>query len=303
MHRVIPVVVLCLALWPGPPPEASELDALEAPVRLYPEPRSYLLLPLGGDRTHFRYTPGSLDRAANLQQRLEVLAHTFERWTDQPFAVKVFVLSRREWEEARIDVRYGIPVRVGARGIAAPSRGDPDTVQLWSELLGGRMPTVMGTPVLGTPQELASMVVADKLVQLQAGQILVDNLGLQGDEPWVGSVVAHLAALSVALRIGMDRPGELEGLYRQLLSRHPPKTFSLRDYGPGLSLRNWLYFQAQFHFAARTIFDKAGKDSLKKTLKLRNKGGGTLPADRLTHKYKQLDEYLKANFSVVSFRR
>lgn len=305
MHRLFLLILpaLLLALTATPPTEASPSGARKAPIQLYPEPASFLLLRLGGERAFFHYTPGSLDRAANLQARLEVVARTFERWTDERLEVAVFVLNRREWREANIDVEYGIPVRVGAQGIAAPSRGDSETIELWSKILNGRLPTVIGTPMLGTPQEVASLVVADTLVQLQAGEIMVDYMGLGGNEPWVRALIAHLAVFAVAERAGTDRPRDLAALYGQFQTRHDPRTFSLRDYKDTLNFEDWLYFQAQFHFAARTIFEKEGKDSVKKMVKLRKKSGGTILADRLRRKYEKLDEWLTANFSAVSFKK
>ncbi len=302
MHRVIILATLSLAL-SGPWPAAAEQDGRKAPSRLYPEPPSFLLLRLGGDRAHFRYSPGSLDRAANLQERMELVARLFEKWSDDRFDLAVFVLSRREWEEAGIDVRYGIPVRVGTRAIAAPARGDPRTVELWSQLLDGALPTVIGTPILGTPQEVASMMVADVLVQLLAGEILVDSLGLHGDEPWIRPVMAHLAAWAVVERAGTDRPQDVTAFYRQLLAGHPPNVFSLRDYRADLALEDWLWFQGQFHFAARAIYDKEGKDAVKKMRGLAKKGRGAIRTDRLRRKYKGLDEWLETNFSIVSRQR
>lgn len=303
MHRVIVLLPLALALAVGAPCLAAEDGPRKAPTRLYPEPPTFQLLPLGVDRARFYYTPGSLDRAANLRARMEIVESTFENWADQPVGLVVFVLTRRVWEEAGIDVEYGIPVRLGAKAIGAPARGDPDTVALWKELLDGRLPQVAGTPILGTPQELASMVVSDVLTQVLSGQVLVDSLGLYGNEPWVRGVVAHLAALAVSRRKGMDRPEDLEVFYRQLLNHRPPKSFSLRDYTRDLALKDWLWFQAHFHFAARAIFDKEGKKSIKKMREFKKKGKGLIAADRLRRKYKQLDAWLDENFSVVSLQR
>lgn len=302
------LLLLLLAVAPavgvlGTPALAAEGGARKAPTRLYPEPPSFRLLPLGIDRARFYYSPGSLDRAANLRARMEIVEGAFEKWADQPIGLVVFVLSRRAWEEAGIDVEYGIPVRLGAKSIGAPARGDPETVELWSELLDGRLPNVAGRPILGTPQELASMVLSDVLVQVLAGEVLVDLLGLYGTEPWVRGVLAHLAAVSVSLRKGTDRPEDLEVFYRQLLSRRPPKSFSLRDYSPDLPLEDWLWFQAQFHFAAQAVFDKEGKKSIKQMRELKKKGKGLIAADRLRRKYKKLGAWLDESFSIVSFQR
>lgn len=303
MHRLTVLATCLWALVSGLSPAAADEAARRAPSRLYPEPPSFLLLRLGGDRAHFRYTPGALDRAANLQTRMELVARFFEKWSGEPFELAIFVLGRSEWEQAGFDVEYGIPVRVGTRAIAAPARGDPATVGLWSQLLDGVLPTVLGTPILGTPQEVASMMVADVLVQLEAGEIFVDSLGLTGDEPWVRPVMAHLAACAVVERAGTDRPQDVAAFYRQLLDRRPPKEYSLRDYGPDLALDDWLWFQAKFHFAARTIYDKEGKDAVKKMQGLAKKDKGSIRTDRLRRRYKGLDEWLETNFAIVSRKR
>lgn len=295
-RRVGGAFLVGLALAPGLLPAAAP-----APTRIYPEPPSFLLLRLGGDRVHLNYTPGSLDRAANLQQRFEIVARSFERWTKHRVDYTIFVLSRREWGEAGIAVEYGIPVRVGTSGIAVPSRGDPGTVKLWSGLLDGMLPSVVGTPVLGSPQEVASLVVADLVAQVLAGEVLADVLGLMGDEPWIRGTMAQLAALSVVVRQGTDRPEDLAVLYRQLLSRRPAKTFSLRDDRDGVAVADWLWFQAQYHFAAREIYDKMGKDALKKMHKLGKKN--KLTASHLRRKNKALDARLESQFAVVSRQR
>ncbi len=296
MYRALFLILTSLTAF-----AASGDDALKAPTRLYPEPARFLLLPLGGDRAHFYYTPGSLDRAANLQQRMEIIGRSFERWAGQRLEYVVYVLNRREWQEAGIDVEYGIPVRIGGQGVAAPARGDGATVDLWSELLGGVLPNVVGTPVLSSPEEVASMVTADVLVQLQAGQILVEALDLTGNEPWIGPLMAQLASLAVVVRAGTDRPEDLGVFYSQLLRRHPPKKFSVRDFRPDLALEDWLWFQAQFHFGARTIYNKEGKNTLKKMAKLSRKS--RLEGELLRRKYKALDEWLRTSFSAVSFQR
>lgn len=289
-------LVAGLAVLPG-----LLLAAEKAPTRIYPEPPRFLLLRLGGDRAQLHYTPGSLDRTANLQRRLELVARGFERWTDHPIDYTVFVLNRREWQEAGIDVDYGMPVRVGTRGIAVPARGDAGTVELWAGLLDGMLPSVAGTPVLGTPQEAASLVVSDVVAQLLASQILVETVGLVGDEPWVRGLTAHLAALSAVERLGTDRPEDLAVFYRQLASRHPPRTLSVRDFRDDLELRDWLWFQAQYHAGARVVYDKEGKDALKKMRKLHKKG--KLTASQLRRKQKGLDDWLQGSFAAVSRQR
>lgn len=305
MHRAL--FLVCLFLMPTlAVPAVCDAQTTPpnrvAPTRLYPEPPIYLLLRLSGDRTTIYYTPGSLDRAANLQQRLERVTRGFERWADRRLDLKIFLLSRREWEEAGISVPYGVPVRAGAYGILAPARGDTETVELWLELLDGRLPNIVGTPVLGSPEELASLVMADVLVQLLAGEILVDSLGLAGDAPWVRPLMTQLAALTAVQRAGTDRPEDLAVMWGQLAKLRPPRSFAVTDYSPDLSLVEWLAFEARLHGGARVIYDKLGKKSIEKMIDLRKKGDGTISADHLESKVEPFSEWLRETFTAVSRR-
>ncbi|MCP4660522.1 MAG: hypothetical protein GY856_34410 [bacterium] len=280
----------------------AEHPVLKAPTRLYTEPNAYMLLKMGGDRAHFRYTPGSLDRAANLQQRLDVASRGFERWTKNRIEFIVYVLNREEWEQTGYSVVYGVPVRVGSNGLAVPAYGDDETVRLWARLLKGILPSVPGTPLRGTPQQAATLMVADVLVQLQASEMLVDAIGLGGDDHWVRGVMAHLAALTVAARLGTDRLSDLELMYRQLIDQREARAWSVRDYHADLTIEDWLWFQGQFHFGARALYDDKGKDALKKMVKLRKRRDGGLRGELLLDRYKGLNQWFRSSFSAVSLR-
>lgn len=302
-HRAFAtVLVAALAL---PSLAAGEVDptALVAPTHLYPPPPRYLLLPMSGDRASVRYTPGALDRSANLQRRLELLTRYFERWGGEHVEVLVFVLGRTEWEQAGFNVTYGLPVRVGETALAVPAEGDPGTVELWQTLLDGRLPRIAGTPIRGTPEEAASLLVSDLLAQTLCAEILVDSTGLAGDAFWVRGVLTHLISWMMAERLGTDRPEDVVTLYEQFLRWHAPRTLSVRDYGHDVVLADWLYFQAQFLEGARAVYAKAGKESLKKMIKLKKKGGGTLASEDLRRKFKGVDEWLRTSFTTVSRKK
>ncbi len=306
--RRLPLVcLLWLCLASLTPALAQQPDpakpALVAPTRIYPEPAIYLLLRLAGDFATVHYTPGSLDRAANLQNRLELAARAFKRWVDTRLEVDVYVLSREEWRQARYDVPYGVPVRVGTRGLAAPAEGDDGTVELWGGLLQGMLPAVAGVPFRGTPQQTSTMILADILTQLQMSEILVDEIGIAGDQQWVRSLTTHVASVDLVRRYEVVRMKDLGTMYELLTSEAGPRAFSARDYGPDLGLREWLWFQAQFHAGARTIIAKEGKGSVKKLKKLRRKGDGVLTGDQLLRHYKTLNEWFHASFTSVSLRR
>ena len=277
-------------------------NSIIAPTRIYPEPAVYLLLRLPGDFATVRYTPGSLDRAANLQNRLELAARAFKRWVDTRLEVDVYVLSRDEWKQARYDVPYGVPVRIGRRGLAAPAEGDEGTVALWADLLQGMLPAVAGTPLRGTPQQTATMILADLLTQLQMAEILVDEIGIAGDKQWVRGLTTHVTSVDLVRRYEEVRLKDLDQMYGLLSQTAGPRAFSARDYGPDLNLRDWLWFQAHFHVGAKTIIGKEGKGSVKK-LKKMGKKQNVLPGDLLLKRYKTLNDWFHASFTSVSLLR
>ncbi len=273
---------------------------LAAPTRLHTEPDFFLHFTLRGDGVTVRYTPGSLDRSANLQFRLELAVRLFEKWTDQPIRLTTHVLSREEWLQSRYRVPFGVPVRASTHALVAPSAGDEDTVVLWRGLLQGKLPAVLGVPMLGTPEEVATMILADRVVQLQAAEVLVDVHGLAGDHHWVRGVMAHLVDLSLLRRMEPRREGDVDLMYSLLGELHGARELAADDYNPDLPLAEWLWFQAQFHAGAKAILDKEGKGSVKAMLKLSRRG--RLHAEHLRKRYKSLDLWHRETFTAVSLR-
>lgn len=292
--------IMLLAL--SPAVYAAE-EALKAPTRLYPEPELYLLLRLPGDRATIHYTPGSLDRAANLQFRLEKIARYFHRWADQETDLVVYMVNRDGWQQAQFNIPYGVPLRVGRLGFAAPAMGDDGTVALWAGLLRGVLPRVSGTPLRGSPREAATMAVADVLVQLEVAEALVDQAQIAGDAYWVRGLMSHVMSVSLVEKMEPMRIRDLDTMYAKLSEAHPPKAMSVRDYHADLGLVDWLWFQAQFHAGAKLIVAEEGAgDAVEKMIKLRKKGDGVLRGDFLRRKYDDLDAWFHDRFSAVSFQ-
>ncbi|MEM7583827.1 MAG: hypothetical protein AAF560_10640 [Acidobacteriota bacterium] len=273
------------------------------PTRLYTEPAVYLLLKLPGDTATVRYTPGSLDRAAHLQTRLELAARSFKRWVDLELEVTLYLLNRDEWRQAGYDVPYGVPVRVGRRGMAAPAEGDAGTVALWSEMLRGILPAVAGSPIRGTPQQAATMILADFVTQLLMCEIMVDEVGIAGADAWVRGLMTHLASVDLVRRHEEVRLRDLDTMYDLLGENLGRRAFSTRDYNPDLGLRDWMWFQAQFHFGAQTIIAEEGKGSVKKMKKLRKRTSGVLNGDLLLRRYDDLNAWYYERFTSVSLRK
>jgi len=300
MQRLASLLIL-LALVPLPPLRA-ETGTGKAPSLLYPAPSAYFLLPLPGDYASMRYTPGSLDRAANLQRRLELASRTFERAVKRELELTVYLLSREEWGQSQFDVEYGLPVRVGRHSLAVPAFGDPGTVRLWSGLLAGALPQVTGQPMRGTPQEAATMILADLFCQLLTAEILVDDIGIAGDAYWVRGLMTHLASADASRRHEPRRLEDLDAMYGRLAVSNRSRPFAARDYGPELDLNDWLWFQASLHRGARILLTKEGKGALKKMKKMAKRDGGTLRGETLLRKYDPLEEWYRETFSGVSFR-
>lgn len=272
-----------------------------APTSLQSPPSAYFLLTLPGDRVQIQYTPGSLDRAARLQTRLNLVTRTFSRKADHDLNVVVFMLSREEWEQARYPVAYGMPVRVGTQGLAVPAAGDDGTVALWKGLLQGALPQVHGLPLRGTPAQASTMVMADLMSHLLVSEILVDTAGLTGDAPWVRGLMTHTSFLYGIRQHDPGRTVDLDVMYRRLAQASENRPWSARDYGPELVLEDWMWFQSALHFGAQKILDEEGKGALKKLKKLGRKDEG-LAGDALLLRYEDLNEWFQSTFSGVSFR-
>lgn len=302
MRTIVSLLVFAFLL-PSATEAEMEAAALKAPTRLYPKPPAYFLLRLPGDSVVVRYTPGSLDRAANLQTRLELASRSFKRWIGRRLDVDVYLLNRDEWQQAGYDVPYGLPVRVDHTAIAAPAEGDAGTVELWADLLEGVLPAVAGSPIRGTPQQVATMILADFMAQLHMCEILIDEARLAGDEQWVRSLMTHLASVDFVRRHDPSRLGDLDTMYQLLARDSGPRAFATRDYHPDLTLGDWLWFQAQFHRGAQAILAKTGKGALKKMKKLRKKSHGVLSGELLLRRFEGLEDWHRESFTAVSLRR
>ncbi len=301
-HLTMPMILLMAVATVSSSAAQPSAAEIKAPTHLHHEPNAYFLLPLAGDRVNVRYTPGSLDRAANVQTRLETELRSYYRWIDANLGINVYVLSREEWEGAGYDINYGMPLRVGRASLAAPALGDDGTVALWSDILDGILPRVVGLPILGTPQQAASMVLADVLLQLQAAEILVDEVGLAGDQHWVRGLATHVAVVEFVRRNEPARMPDLDGMYELLTRDRAPQSMSVRDYVPEMNLEDWFWFQAQFHAGAKVLLDKTGKGGLKKLNKMRKRGDGLLRGERVLKEFKGVEEWFQRSFSAVSMR-
>ncbi|MEM9555361.1 MAG: hypothetical protein AAGC60_13985 [Acidobacteriota bacterium] len=317
LSRLVPAVALLAAVgstWlaPGAASAQSEprgagdeaaVASVQAPTRLHSEPNVYGLVTLPGDFVTVRYSAGHLDRAARLQARLEPALRVIRDWAGvDDLEVTTYLLSREDWERARIAMPYGVPVRVGRTALAAPALGDDGTVGLWADL-GIGLPSAQETPLRGTPQQAQSMVLADVLALLQQSEIVVDRAILAGDSFWSRALVTHIALESYLTRYQPDTARDLDLVWRQIDGLRPLDTFSTADYRSEMGLLDWLWFQARYQEGARLVVADEGRGAVRRVRKIAKRNGGGLTGALLFDEYAVLEPWFDRTFSAVSMRR
>lgn len=280
---------------------ASIASAQVAPTQLYPDPNVYGLITLPGDLFNVRYATGNLERAARIQFRFEPALRVLNRWTDSSVTITAYVLTRKEWDETRIAVPYGLPVRVGRYGIATPANGDDASVKVWHDLRVG-LPSSQTASFGATPQHESALVMADLWSQLLICEILVDHLNLAGTEHWVRGLNTHVLATDYFRRQAPEALTELEPIFRAALAARPTKSFAAADYRADLGLADWLWFQANFHYGATRLLEEEGRGALKQLRKLRKRNSGVLTGGAILEEYPDVKAWFYDSFSAVSMR-
>ncbi|MEO1088935.1 MAG: hypothetical protein AAFY88_32310, partial [Acidobacteriota bacterium] len=269
-HATWMLVALCPApslLAEGPPVE------FQAPTRLFQAPAIDSLATLPGDFVEMQYTLGALDRAARLQTRINEML----RRGDAAFQITVYVLNRDQWASARFNMPYGIPVRVGPSGLAVPASGDSGTAKLWNDLQLP-LPSAPGIVYRGGPGHAPSELMADIVALALAGEIYADLTRLAGDEFWLRGLVSHLVALDYMRRAEPEFKLELDVLYRQIRGERPARSLAASDYRADISMRDWIWFQAQFHEGALAVIEEEGRGVRRRLEKIRKRNSGVVTA-------------------------
>jgi len=239
-----------------------------------PEALLAQLLLLADDACDVRYVPGSLDRAAHVEEWLRALAIGGAKRTGEPMRLVALVLDHEAWSQAHLPCPYGMPCMIGARAVALPASGDASTVTLWTGLLG-ELPSVGGEPMVGTAQEAASLWPPDELATSMMARSLLQANGLQSDPPWVLDLLGHALALDVAhqLRGGADQA--MSAFWQMVLER--TRTPSAKSEEP---LAAELRRQARLFTTADVLLGSDRHLSVRTLRKLQEKAGGALrPAD------------------------
>jgi hypothetical protein len=276
MHRLLPVLVAAALLAPtaaahalggrkplpppGTPPaptEAAEPDPLSG----YPD---LLLLP--GRPVDVRYVPDSLDRAANVQKRLEVIAAALDPIADHPFPLRGVVLDQEAWKKAGLDTAWGLPARTGRSVFATCADGDAELVGRIRGLTGGWLPDLAGVPMRGTPEGAAALEVSDALLELEVARGFLDFEGVRASEPWIAALLDQVAARLAweatdpggvpALADLFDRMADVQG--------GAPR---LADYRRDLPLEQDLRYQSRFLRGADVVWVAKGERGSRRWLR------------------------------------
>jgi hypothetical protein len=269
---------------------------------LGPVPRTSLdfLLTIPDDQVMVRYTPGSLDRAARLQFRLKDLYERINSWlpVGSPFAV--FVLSPDDWKDQGLPRPYGMAQRVAAFAGAVPAWGTDDTVALWRELAGMTIDGSTEFTVRGSAEEVATVLLADSLVEFEMCRMIAINRGLApaGRDPWVAEVVGHILCTSARRMNKEPSPVDLTVTLRRLRSlKGEPGKASLAGFDAELPLSQWLDYQARFVEASERVWQAEKKSGVRQLLKRWRKKGAPLSMADLTDLFPTLVEWRNAEWT------
>lgn len=290
----------CAERAPLPPRGAAAAARAEAVTVIRPAGLARLesLLVLPGDAVTIRYTPGTLDRAAHVQRRLETLAELFALLSKRPQTLEAWVLAREDWEAAALERAYGLPLQVGPAAFAIPGWGDDAQVGAIESLLGEPAPELDGVPLRGTAREGGALQVADAILQIEASRDFAERAGLRGDAPWVDGLLAQWVARLAFERFEPGRMPQIARLFDAFaMTQGGPRALRLEDFVAGLPLAIDLWYQAQFLRGADQIWVEKGERASSRWLYRRIERQREVTAAELEQEFPGLVEWRRASFA------
>lgn len=254
---------------------------------------------LGGDhQVLVRYTPGSLERAAHVQERLVAFAAEADAALGGRHALQVYVLSREEWESAGLRHPFGMPEVTAGGALALPAFADDASVRLWRDRLGGVLPSSAARAVVASGQEAGALAAADAVGYADLARLLVERGRPQVDSPWLGELLAHLVARLALARgfpedlqavdavfVGLVRAGGGDGAR------------PLAAWRPGLPLDERLWFDGEFGRGAAALIADRGALRARRTLSATLRKGKPLAAATLLEEAPALAGWLQVGFA------
>lgn len=236
------------------------------------------LLELPDDEVPMVYVPGSLDRAARLQLRLKAVYHRLSIWMKLEEGFRVMVLSPEEWPALSSSQPYGFPARVDLSTTAVAAWGTPESVGVWKGLLGS-LPRPEGFAARGSREEVASLLLADALVELEMCRAVVYRQRLAGgpDGAWLNDLLGHLVCTGADRLLDEPNPVPLLPLLARLAKTQGAEgSPDLAAYGESLDTARWMAYQAHFARGAELIWAQKGKQSVRKVMRTRRRKGEPL---------------------------
>lgn len=253
------------------------------------------LLALPSDWVEMRFTPGSLDRAARLQGRLEDLIRHVSAWSKgPPQPLEVLVVSPDEWAALQIEHPFGFPVKKDKDSWYAPAWGTEGSVQLWKGLAGSEVEGIGQFQVRGNPKEIASLALADLVLEIEICRSFMSSRAVAGgaEGVWLNDLLGHvLCTASDQLRSYQDPVGSATLFQALAVAEGAPAELVLSDYGPDLDFATWLGFQARFAQGSQLIWANTGKASVKRILRMRRRKGAPLVFEDMLREYPSLSRW------------
>jgi len=264
------------------------------------------LLTLPGRSVDVRYSSDSLDRAARLQSRLEALHGLWQPLTRRPLIFEGVAVTRDDWQRLELAKRlapgrasdWGLPVELGAGRFVVPARGDAESVAALVARFGRPLPDPGGDPLVGTREEAGSLIAGEVLLQLGAARRFVAVAGLDGEEPWIAGVLAHLAARYAWESVEPDRVLEVVALLDRLILLHGgPRAHRLAAYRTGLPESQELWYEAQFVRGADALWIVEGRRGAARKLERWARRGKPIARADLERDYPALVAWQDASFA------
>ncbi|MCZ7651821.1 MAG: hypothetical protein M5U13_11945 [Thermoanaerobaculia bacterium] len=254
---------------------------------------------LGGDhQVLVRYTPGSLERAAHVQQRLVAFAAEADAALGGRNALQVYVLSRDEWESAGFERPFGMPEVTAGGALALPAFADEASVRLWRDRLGGALPPPTGRAVVASAQEAGALAAADTVGYADLARLLVERRPAAVDSPWLGELLVHLLArLPLARQFPEDLPAADAVLVGLVRAGGGDGARPLAAWRPGLPLGERLWFDGEFGRGAAALIADRGALRARRLLASTLKKGKPLAAGQLLEDSPALAGWLQVGFA------
>ncbi len=151
-----------------------------------------------------------------------------------------------------------------------------------------------------TPGQASANLFADYLALTLLGEIYAERLDLRTAEPWVQGFLGNAIMAPFYDRQAPDARRDLDPVWRAVIAQRGAKALAASDYRPDMSLQDWLFFQANFHFGAQALVGQEGRGTIKNLRKIQKKGDGVILGAALLAKYEDVKTWFYDSFTIIS---